>query len=632
MGVFNEISDKTYGLAGELIRSVEGKGDRPEVEIFPGFEAMIAGTAVAMEKHAPHALYSSHESTADRWVKQGTNEWRHMHTAVARVMDMHANAQFDMRPKPEDVMSFMAADLIHQTSFARVDTAIRLKDPAFREDLTSEQNEMAERGLHDKAYASDISRKRIGLYHNLPTYEQREIGETLLKGDNLPEGMSGTLKEMSKRIQAEIWDVGHRARDIDARIADFHEFAKPLFRPVTDEHIDRADRLARGVDLPVGPVEIGIVAHARTIGHLENAVARNARGQALADYQVKDPGGPEIHLAAYSDHVATRIEAHRLAVEDAREYALDHVADEATPPDHVVQIAWERDLSRIGETAIGLYQAVESGDRVPGLVAAQMGEMGDMIERSPYGDIEKGRSISYEGIDRSDQDAEFKADYYLPGDKVRLNENVQVSGVDREDLKERLGLSSEPDASTADPLLISKTVVRGVERENILGNMEQRSFVEYEFEGQSGRFPAHSFQNERGDEHVYGVVAVEQDKMWLIPFDPNLDPMAEAPRMLGEPREIVKSLISADPVVNADNLAIMKHDVGQDAVSGEFVFRPQSFGDKSGPIDLVSAPWMSSAYANEREMATKAISEHIAKDTGAARNAMLAQQASHQIG
>jgi hypothetical protein len=98
--------------------------------------------------------------------------------------------------------------------------------------------------------------------------------------------------------------------------------------------------------------------------------------------------------------------------------------------------------------------------------------------------------ITYEGsnADRLRADDQlWRRDLYLPGERVRINEQVQVPGVMLGVLNLKLG---------DQPLEISNTIVRGIERSTGLGGSNLVASTEYEFEGHEGRFPAAQFQGE----------------------------------------------------------------------------------------------------------------------------------------
>lgn len=742
MSEFRRLPDDIYREAGEVIRSVSGKGERSEVEVMPGFEAMVAGVAVALGKAAPNALYDTSTSNAEDWVNEGSSEWRHLHTAAAHAIDAYRSSANLVSGKPAEVMTYMASDVLTQTAAKRMEMAVKDVHPAFSKGLDENQVARVEEARMDRDEARSIHAESYGNYSDLARWRQDGISESLVSGGNLAPAMKEQIALIADMVQRDIHEVGPRVRRVDERLADFAEpeNSKPLFQPVSVLEMDQVRGLIDGGQKPHSRTDYAILAHVEVVGHVDE-VSNLARAQALADMEIRrSDGGMEVQAHDVRE-IAVRIEAHRLAMEDARKRAFDEIDWPSPMPDHIEELAWGKRTDRFApETQVGLFQAVEHGDRVPGLLAMQLSlrseemfeqglsaalgrdarevagvapefaapriqpeegydvriskeggyEVGDLYDKGfmirhedgnvllssiesrrpiafPIGDLEDvmkhslenqagidnpdgvsmrtaghsvrfwepghineatvdgahledflhaaqliqkeialnpttERVITYEGIDRSGEDERLLNNLYLPGDRVRIDEKINVSGVDRDALKEQLG---------SEPLEISKTVVRGEERENHMGGTNQVSIMQYEFKGHEGRFPAPSFQHERGDEHAYGMVAVVDQKLWLVPLDEKLIAGQEdSARVTGPAREITATSETINPQENARRFESMKQMITEEGPSaGEFVFRPQAFGAKDGPVDLIAVPWMSGTSQSEKDAGFKAIAE-----------------------
>lgn len=638
MAEFRQLPDEVYREAGEVVRAVSGSGPRPEVEVMPGFESMVAGAIVVLGRAAPHALYDSRPSLAEDWVREGSNEWRALHTATAHAIDGFRRHEGIESSRPAEVMTHIVSDVLTQTSARRMEMAVKDSNPAFSKALDQSQLSRVESAREDNDEARSIHAESYGNYSDLSRWRQEDLSRNLVAGSNLSAEMKAQIAAVASLIERQTYEIGPRVRLIDERLADFMEpeNSRPLFQSVTVLEHDRVVRLTSGEEKPHGKVDHAILAHSEIVG--DSPASQLARAQAMADMEVRTPDGGVELKADTASEIAIRIEAHRLAIEGARKRAYDEIDWPNPLPSHVEQVAWGTSPHRFDpETQVGLFQAIENGDRVPGLVAMQLGlRAEEMLDQAIQTGIDHDRNvqvkeaglnsqpervITYEGIDRSHDDADLINNLYRPGDRVRIDEKINVAGVDREALKEQLG---------SEPLEISKTVVRGEERENFMGGINQVSIMQYEFKGHEGRFPAPSFQHENGDEHAYGMVAVVDNRLWLVPLDENLISEGSDARVTGPAREIVATSETVDPQENARRFESMKQMLTEDGPSaGEFAYRPNAFGAKEGPIDLIAAPWMSGTSDSEREVGLKAISEQSGPKQGLAQAVAASMGASH---
>jgi hypothetical protein len=631
MTELRQIPDGVYGEAGEVIRAVSGKGPRPAVEAMVGFEAMVAGTVIALEKGAPHAMYESRATPAEEWLREGSDPWRKLHTATARAIDLHRTREV-MFDGPEGVMVHIASDVLNQAQVQHKATALRFNDKPFDDRLTPEQLEDVRYARDHPRYADDINAEAHGLYSQLGKATQRSLADMMEKGENLPEGFREHLAPSVAVIARDLNDLPYRNREVDERLAEFSDKVetgegRDLFKAARSEDLRRVDELRAG-DAPIGNVEMGIVAHMMVHEQgVRQEVTNAAYARALVEQEGRSITPPQ---------VAVRLEAEVIAVGNARTRAMNEIDDVNGVPDHVDQIAFERKFDRIEPAVqIGLFQELEYGENVPALKAMKLGHTALAIENGELR-MERERGFTYENTD-----AEATRDYrldglYLPGDKVRMDEKVNVRGVDKDALRETLG---------TEPLEIARTVIVGTEHDNGMGGTSPAVRPEYEFVGHKDRYPAGQFQHERGDEHVYGMIAVVDERMFLVPLDDKAE--QNAPVVTGPAREIVATMVSSDEIRNNENIEIMRHEVGQVPVAGEFVFRPDAYGRKEGPVELVAVPWMSDVGSAEHEAGIKAIHAEIAKGApeaardlpsaldplaGARTAAFAASQAAHSRG
>lgn len=220
-----------------------------------------------------------------------------------------------------------------------------------------------------------------------------------------------------------------------------------------------------------------------------------------------------------------------------------------------------------------------------------------------------GPEITYKGIDLSERDADFRKGYMLPGDRARFDSGSRVSGVDPHDVANKVGW---------EPVTISKSIITGIERNNGVGGKNTMIKPEYEFEGIEGRFAAASFHEEAGRDHMYGVVALRDDRMWAVPLSTNFmaDSREALPEVTGSAREIVAFVGKNVDQLHPDGLEGMKGMLADGAIAGEFTLQPiKGYGDVHGPVGLMHSPWSSQTDPREMQVANKAIDQAVAHES-----------------
>ena len=608
MSQFRQIPDEVNKEAGDILRYVHKGGPRPEIEVLPGFEQIVAASALALEKAAPNLMYTSSATPAERWVEEGTNEWRMMHRSVARTIDMHRQGT-ELFEEPSDVMNHILSNVVMQSEARRMDTAIRLLDPAFEQGLTESQIDTVRYAKDDPDVAGQIRDEAMGAYERAPDYAQREISSSLLTGDRLSPALKAEVSAAYDIVTRELNDLGENNRYVTGRTGDFQDFGKPLFSEITPAQIADADRLAHAPDHVYSNLEIAVVAHERihptTPGGIQDFEARVARARALADMDDRweDPR-----------RIAVVIEADRIEIEKARRVWGD--IDGGTPVRDMLlaeTLARGDEHHKLGtDEAIGLFQAIRGADEVPGLTAMRLSRaaVDVMAEDREHGKVKaavdlvrpEDRVISYENI-TEEQAKDYRLDLYLPGDKVRFNDRVNIRDVDKDSIALTLG---------TEPLVVARTIVEGTTMEDGMGGVGKAVRPQYEFIGHDGRFPAGQFQHERGDEHVYGVVTMKDEKLWLVPLNPSHEIDRDTGRATDAPREVVGAAREIVAMENGEEggprqLKDFADQIRDEPAAGEFVFRPDAYGRVDGPVELVAVPWMSRADDAELKAADRAV-------------------------
>lgn len=610
---FRAIPDGVYGEAGDVIRHVRDGGTPPEVEVMPGFGAMVAASAIALEKGAPRAIFTSHDTEADRYLKQGNNEWRMFHKAVARVVDLHRTGeqQFD---EPNDVMNHIVGDVMYQARMRHVDLALTNSHEAFLEPLSAKDRDLVEYARDDDDVRRDIRSEASGSYELLPRYSQQDIAADLFSGANLSPELKREIDAAYPAITQANDDLGYQTRYVNERLGNFSDFQSPLFEEIDPSRVARVDHLSHGETRMPSNVEMGVIAHERVFPTKGDGMAdydvRVARARALGDMETKREVVTRYHSPA---EVAIAIEADRLAIQEARK---SHMLDprDVTLKDEIVRQATEHHTLPAEDQA-SLFRDIRTGDAVPGVSAmrlslaaleieAEARSMQTVLARPDRG---VDRSIRYEGIDLSTDPERYPTDALrLPGDEVRIDHTRNIYG----DSQNRLDTKGLEAHLGEDALTISKTIVTGRERDDGMGGTEVVMRTEHEFVGKEGRYPAVAFMDHRGEHFTYGMLAVENDRLWLVPMEDNGNPQFNS-EISGAPREVMGFVQGKTEREREDSLALLRHEVEQAPQSGEFYYRPEMFGDMSGRIDILASPFMAGAWEREVEIGSAAIANRI---------------------
>lgn len=635
MADLGTISDETYGKAGDVIRAVSGQGPRPEIEVMPGFEQMVAGAALALSEGAPSAFWDTRPSHAEDYLKQGSEEWRHFHVAVARVIDVHSqdHQTFDT---PGDVMTHMVADVMHQSVAKRMSLAIVNSDPVFLKALSPSSRDTVEYARDDEGLADLIRSEARGDYSQFDPESRREIANSLINGERVTAASQEAIQIAEKAINHHVEALPEIERDRDSRLSDMRDFGAPLLLEVTEQHWERASAIASGAKAPLTDVERGIVAHVGLEEHDEirrkqtqtidmssdirasENMAAYARALARSEEPLALPVNPSIQAARIESDVMTTRIIQENAMHDLHKDLGSQQTQGAGQRDLLAVAAgnFEKADPKIQEEA---FTAIRNLDNVAPLrqidlafaaAAVQRGDMVVGIMREAR-ENEAKRTITYEGDNIDDmrkQEDRWKDNVYLPGDMVRINEKSSIIGFDKEDIRAQVG---------NEPVEISRSIVTGEERSNGLGGTYSSVLMQYEFKGVEGRFPSAQFQHERGDEHHYGAMMMKDERLWFVPMSDDLD----NPAVTGFAREVTSTVGTRDGMKSLDEA---KDFFRSDPASGEFIVRPEAFGKETGPVEMVAAPWMSGLSDKEAVLVSKAIDEaDRTKDVGQAKAAVI---------
>lgn len=383
MAVFNEISDEAMHEASVVLKAVSGRGPRPEVEVMPGFEAMVAGAAIALEKGAPRMIADGVPLSTDRLVQEETPEGAMMHRAVARAIDIHRHGP-DRLDEAGPVMTHIAADVHVQGRASRMGLAVSHPHAAFQEGLTSTEQGVVRYARESMAVRHDVTAQGDGAYHRLDEQAQREMHRDLRAGEVLPREVLASIASSREVVERTV-EQASRSADAVERLADFQDFGRPLFVAPRAEHVERAHALAEGRTRPVTSIDQAIVAHAHAsrAGRLDDlgsgfATSANERGdldrvdayaRVMADYAGQSPTA----LRA-----AIRIESDLQAAAEARRMVAAGDRSEDT-----VNVAHRQRYADLDpQRQMSLHADMESGVAVPAMATVRIGHAVAAVENA----------------------------------------------------------------------------------------------------------------------------------------------------------------------------------------------------------------------------------------------------------
>lgn len=255
--MFNTIEDATYGRAGEIIDAVHSGTPKGSPGL-PGLSNMVAGAALAMERGAPNALYEAHASKAESYVSRGSNEWRMLHRAVARVIDVDARdpARFE---DSGDVLRHIVADVSHQARHARLAGALDLPDLAPR--VPVDMRDVLAKAAGRPELRAEITSRAMGAYHELSAADQAATANEMKTGSALAPALSQEVRRITLAMdkasdESLYWD---NMRSNPGRAGE----AADAFRAIPVEAVTKVDALlSKGVSTGDNALDIGIRAHA----------------------------------------------------------------------------------------------------------------------------------------------------------------------------------------------------------------------------------------------------------------------------------------------------------------------------------------------------------------------------------
>ena len=189
---------------------------------------LIAAAALTLEKGAPHALYQSRETPAERYLLQGTREWRFLQGATAHYLAEKQGGNEAMQ-NPQSGLEFILNDARLRMTAARVSSAI--EDSYLRETLTPLEDAVYLNAKDNKEMTAALERVRVGDYTALTETMQKEFHENLtapVQGNELRTAMIEQLGNvvtsehndlMSEKAldRKKAWETHFREIDVDAQ-------------------------------------------------------------------------------------------------------------------------------------------------------------------------------------------------------------------------------------------------------------------------------------------------------------------------------------------------------------------------------------------------------------------------------
>lgn len=386
--MFDAIDDSTFSEAERAIRSAR-TGDPYRNDRLPGLEHLIAATAVAIEKGNPRLVHETSYSQAGKYLEEGATEWRMMHRAVARAIDVD-RAEPTTFGEPRDLMTHIASDVATQATFSRLDRAVR--DPDLGAPGTEWMRRFADMARMDSDIARDVSIQAQGQYERLEQPAQVLLAKGLIgeKGSILSRQMREQIDEAAVRLARSGEDSMHR----DAQVSyGAGHAAGAVFEDVRTESVQAANTLLdRGVSTGNPVVDRAILAHAS----VRDQAAGTDPTPSASDAPSRDPVSLIAYARAIQDmspdrksdspvtgpwssaDLAGRIEADRTTMQDAKRIHPDTQGGRW----RVLASGRYQDLDHDGQ--VDVWRNLETASGVPPVMLARLALAADSVERVPH--------------------------------------------------------------------------------------------------------------------------------------------------------------------------------------------------------------------------------------------------------
>lgn len=234
MAQFRQIDDEFYKQAGEAIDASRRPGAvYPE---YDGADLVAAAAAVALERGAPNLMAKSYETSADRYLEQGTREWRALHGSVARFIETDLNESEAVSSRGDGVR-MVVADVLQRVSAGKVVNAAGNKD--LESLLNAEQMELMKMSRESIGFLKDMSAISRGDFQSLSEETARSLKQSL---DGPVAGRLGQEVSLLSRAVDGIVDrdeaLEERASAREGGFGQFSPISDRSFRVVEEFHRD----------------------------------------------------------------------------------------------------------------------------------------------------------------------------------------------------------------------------------------------------------------------------------------------------------------------------------------------------------------------------------------------------------
>lgn len=283
--------DVTYAAASEYAAGIATLA----------MKGAVTGALIAADHGGPHlaplsasvaasavALQRADGPRAEETLREGSADWRAIHSALARIVDRDG-ADRPATGLPTALLSDVA---VQRQARAVIDA---LDDPRAAKELALEDRNLVE-SVRDGGDLEVLVRHRAaGAYHMLTPDQQDDVAETIVKGGM----MDASLRREAIAAELQV-KAGTEPRSSD--------HGMDLIAPIGREHHALAENLRLGFVVPSTPIETAVAAHARVFP-MPSEAGTLARAAALANHPA---GGTAI------DH-AVGIEQTRIIMEEAQQ-------------------------------------------------------------------------------------------------------------------------------------------------------------------------------------------------------------------------------------------------------------------------------------------------------------------------
>ena len=224
---FRQVEDEVYGKAGDAVRAATRPD--PDTSHEGRADLVSAAAALVLERAMPNLFAKTHETSADRYLEQGTREWRALHGATARYIDKSINEPEAIK-SPGEGVGMIVSDVIQRVSAHKIVNAAGNREiiPLLNED----QAILMHMARQDQRLLLDFSHISTGSVDRISPDMSDSLAEVL--GGRLDNGLEHEIDRAARAVDS----IVEREKNADQNISR-------MMMPIEEESFEKIDAFHR---------------------------------------------------------------------------------------------------------------------------------------------------------------------------------------------------------------------------------------------------------------------------------------------------------------------------------------------------------------------------------------------------